>query len=83
MTIKHTIIKEVVTSYDSYKDKITIMEFDNTPSGKLERLAPLTPARYDALILIGITDGEIYIQIDDISHTVDLWSSEMPKTKPL
>ena len=68
-------IKEVVTSYDSYKDEVAIMEFDNTSSGKLKRFAPLTPARYDdAFILIGITDGEMDIQIDYISHTVGKYS---------
>jgi AraC-type DNA-binding domain-containing proteins len=75
MTIKHTNIKEVVTSYDNYKDEIAIIEFDNTPSGKLERLAPLTPARYDdTLIFVGITEGEMDIQIDYISYTVGKYS---------
>ena len=74
MPITHTNIKEVVTSYDNYKDEIVIMEFDNITSGKLKRLAPLTPARYDdALILVGITDGEMDIQIDYIT---DLFSNK-------
>ena len=75
MTIKHTNIKEVVTSYDNYKDEIAIMEFDNISSGKLKKLAPLTPTRYDdALILVGITDGEMDIQIDYISYTLRKYS---------
>jgi len=75
MPIIHTNIKEVVTSYDNYKDEIVIMEFDKKSSGKLKRLAPLTPARYDdALILVGITDGEMDIQIDYISYTVGKYS---------
>jgi len=47
-------IKEVVGSYDSYQ-------------GGAKR-APLHPTRIDALMLIGVTEGEIGIQIDYISY---------------
>ena len=74
MPITHTNIKEVVTSYESYNDEIAIMEFDNTSLYKLKKFTPLTPARYDALVLIGITEGEIDIQIDYTSYTVGKYS---------
>ena len=72
MAIKNTnikkAIKEVVTAYDSYKDELTIMEFDHTSLDELKKFAPLSPMRFDALLLIGIADGELDIQIDYISY---------------
>jgi len=64
-------IKEVVTSYDSYKDEVAIMEFDNTSLSDLRKFAPLIPTRFDALIIIGITEGELDIQIDYESHKAE------------
>jgi len=61
-------IKDVVTSYDTFRDEIIFMEFDRTSFGELRGFAPLTPTRFDSLVLIGITDGEIEIQIDYISY---------------
>ena len=61
-------IKEVVTSYDSYKDEVQIMEFDHNSMNDLKKLAPLNPTRFSAVLLIGVTEGEIEIQIDYISY---------------
>ena len=72
---KHTnirkAVKEVVTLYDSYKDEVAIMEFDHTSINDLRKFAPLNPTRFDALLLIGITDGELDIQIDYISYKAE------------
>ena len=57
-------IKEVVKSYDSFKDEIFIMEFDSTSLFKLKNYTPLNPTRFDSLIIIGITEGELEIHID-------------------
>jgi AraC-type DNA-binding domain-containing proteins len=64
-------IKEVVTSYDSYQDEVAIMEFDHTTINDLKKFAPLNPTRFDALLLIGITEGELDIQIDYISYKAE------------
>ena len=61
-------IREIVSSYDNYQDDIAIMEFDHTSLDELRKFAPLNPTRFDALILIGITEGEMEIQIDYISY---------------
>jgi AraC-like DNA-binding protein len=63
-------IKEVVTSYDNFQNNIVIMEFDHTSLNELKKFAPLIPTRFDVLLLIGITDGEMDIQIDYISYKV-------------
>ena len=72
MSIKHTSIKkalkEVVTSYDSYQDEVLLMEFDNKSMNDMRKLAPLSPTRFNALLLIGVTEGELEIQIDYISY---------------
>ena len=64
-------IKEVVTLYDSYQDEVAIMEFDHTSINDLKKFAPLNPTRFDALLLIGITEGELDIQIDYISYKAE------------
>jgi AraC-type DNA-binding domain-containing proteins len=75
MTFKRTnikkTIKDVVTSCNSYRDDIAIMEFDNTSLYKLKKNAPLPPARFDGLILIGISDGEIDIQVDYVLYKIN------------
>ena len=63
-------LKEIVTSYDTFRDEVILMEFDHTSLNELKGFAPLTPTRYNSLILIGITDGEIDIHIDYISYKV-------------
>ena len=72
MSIKSTntrnTIKEAVNSYDSFQNDIVIMEFDHTSINELKKFAPSNPTRFDALILIGITEGEMDIQIDYISY---------------
>ena len=75
MSIKNSnirkMIKEVVTSYDSFQDEVSIMEFDHVSIQELKKLAPLNPTRFDALILIGITEGVLEIQIDYISYKAE------------
>jgi len=61
-------LKEAVTSYDTFRDEVILMEFDHTSLNELKGFAPSTPTRYKSLILIGITDGEINIHIDYISY---------------
>jgi len=64
-------IKEVVTSYDSYQEEVDIMEFDHTSINDLKKFVPLNPTRFDALLLLGITEGELDIQIDYISYKAE------------
>ena len=61
-------IKEAVTTFDNFQDDISIMEFDHTSLYELRKFAPLSPTRYDVLILVGITGGNLDIQIDYISY---------------
>jgi AraC-like DNA-binding protein len=63
-------MEESVTSYDNYQDDVMVLEFDHTSVEDLKTLAPTNPSRFDAVILIGITDGEMDIQIDYVSYTV-------------
>ena len=64
-------LKEVVTTFDSFRDEVILMEFDYATLNELKGFAPLTPTRYDSLILIGIADGEIDFQIDYISYKAE------------
>ena len=72
MSIKTTdtkkAITEVVTSFDNFQNDLFIMEFDHTSMYELKKFAPLSPTRFDVLILVGITGGSLDIQIDYISY---------------
>ena len=61
-------LKEAVTSFDNFRDEVILLEFDHTSLNELKGFVPLTPTRYDSLILMGISDGEINIHIDYISY---------------
>lgn len=62
-------MKEVVASYDNYQDEVLILEFDHTSVADLKNFAPLNPTRFDSIIFIGVTEGELEIQIDYVSYT--------------
>lgn len=67
----HTVktMKETVASYDNYQDDVIILEFDHTSSlDDLRSFGSSNPIRYDAVILIAVTEGEFEIQIDYISY---------------
>ncbi|MDR2913842.1 MAG: helix-turn-helix domain-containing protein [Tannerella sp.] len=68
--IAHTLktIKEAVASYDNYQDEVMILEFDHTSLDDLKSFAPLNPSRFDSVILIGVSDGEMEIQVDYITY---------------
>ncbi len=68
--LAHTIktIKEVVASYDNYQDEVIILEFDHTSLDDLKSFAPLNPSRFDSVIFIGISEGEMEIQVDYVTH---------------
>lgn len=61
-------IKDVVSSYDSYHHDVIILEFDHTSLDDLKHFAPLNPTRFDAVILIGVLEGDMDIQVDYISY---------------
>ena len=68
LTNTRNTIKEVVTTYSSFREEVVIMEFDHTSLNELKKFAPLNPTRFDTLLLIGITSGEMDIQIDYVSY---------------
>ncbi|MDR1601404.1 MAG: helix-turn-helix domain-containing protein [Tannerella sp.] len=61
-------IKDTVTSYDNYQDNVIIIEFDRTSLYELKNFAPSIPSRFDAAILISISEGEMEIQIDYVTY---------------
>lgn len=70
----HTVktMKDTVASYDNYQDDVIILEFDHTTSlDDLRSFGPSNPTRFDAVILIAITEGEMDIQIDYISYKAE------------
>lgn len=62
-------MEEAVASYDNYQDDVLILEFDHTSIDDLKSFAPMNPSRFDSIIFIGITEGEMDIQIDYVSYT--------------
>ena len=63
-----TRLKEAATSYDNFQDEVMILEFDHTSLANLKSLAPLNPSRFESLLFIGITSGELEIQMDYVAH---------------
>ena len=63
-------LKETVISYDTYLDDVMLIDFDHTAFNKVKNYIPLNPSRYDSLIFIGLSSGEMEIQIDYVSHQV-------------
>jgi AraC-like DNA-binding protein len=61
-------IKEVVASYDNYLDEVMILEFDHTSLDDLKSFAPSNPSRFNSVILIGISEGEMEIQVDYVAY---------------
>jgi len=63
-------LKETVISYDVYKDDIMFLDFDYAAYDKVIHYIPINPTRFDSLIIIGISSGEMEIQIDYVSHHI-------------
>ena len=63
-------LKETVISYDSYGEDVILIDFDHTAFNKVRNYIPLNPFRYDSLIFIGLSSGEMEIQIDYASHGI-------------
>ena len=61
-------IKEIVTSYDNYQDEVLLLEFDHTSLNELKNYAPINPSRFNSLVFIGLSEGEIEVQIDYVTH---------------
>jgi AraC-like DNA-binding protein len=61
-------LKEAATSYDGYQDNVIILEFDVSSLNDLKNFVPSNPSRFEAVILIGISDGEMGMQIDYVSY---------------
>ncbi|MDR1380922.1 MAG: helix-turn-helix domain-containing protein [Tannerella sp.] len=69
LTNELALIKDAITSYDNYQDNVIIIEFDNTSSSfELKNFAASIPSRFDAMILISLSDGEMEIQIDYVTY---------------
>jgi AraC-like DNA-binding protein len=65
---KNKRIKEIVTSYDNFQDEVLLLEFDHTSLNDLKSYVPMTPSRFDSVIFIGLSEGELEIQVDYITH---------------
>jgi len=65
-----SMLKEAATSYDNFQNEVMILEFDHTSLDNLKCLLPLNPSRFDTLLFIGITTGELEIQMDYVTHQV-------------
>ena len=63
-------IKETVISYDTYRDDIMILDFDHTAFNTVKNFIPLNPSRFDSLLFIGISSGEMEIQVDYVAYQV-------------
>lgn len=61
-------LKEAVTSYDNYQDDVVILEFDPLSIKNLKNFAPSNPSRFEAVLLLGISEGEMEIQIDYVKY---------------
>ncbi|MDR2776151.1 MAG: helix-turn-helix domain-containing protein [Tannerella sp.] len=66
-----TSLREAASSFDNYQDDVVILEFDTSSLNELKNLVPSNPSRFEAAILIGISEGEMEIQIDYVTHKVD------------
>ncbi|MDR3309470.1 MAG: helix-turn-helix domain-containing protein [Tannerella sp.] len=64
-------LKDFVTSYDNYQNSLLLIEFDHTSLESLKTFTPLHPSRFEALILIGVTEGRMELQIDYKTYTAD------------
>jgi AraC-like DNA-binding protein len=64
-------LKEAVSSYDNYQDDVVILEFDASSLKEFKNFAPSNPSRFEAVILIGISEGELEIQIDYVTYKAD------------
>ena len=63
-------LKETVITYDTYMEDIMFLDFDHTAFDKVKNYIPLNPSRYDSLLFIGISSGEMELQIDYLAHQV-------------
>jgi AraC-like DNA-binding protein len=61
-------IKEAVASYDYYQDHLMFLEFDPLSIEKLKDFAPSDPSRFEAVLFLGITEGEMDLQIDSVKY---------------
>ena len=61
-------IKDIVTSYDNFQEEVIMLEFDDTSLDELKKYAPMHPLRFDSLIFIGLSEGEMEIQVDYVTH---------------
>jgi AraC-like DNA-binding protein len=65
-----TSLKEAATSFDNFQDEVILLEFDHSSLNNLKSLIPHNPSRFDTLLFIGITSGELEIQMDYTTHQV-------------
>ncbi|MDR0698991.1 MAG: helix-turn-helix domain-containing protein [Tannerella sp.] len=67
-------LKEAASSYDNYQNDVVILEFDASSLNELKNFVPSNPSRFEAVILIGISEGELEIQIDYVAYKADKYS---------
>ncbi|MDR0743463.1 MAG: AraC family transcriptional regulator, partial [Tannerella sp.] len=61
-------LKEAASSFDNYQDHVMIFEFDPSSSNRLKDFAPSNPSRFEAVLFLGISEGEMEIQIDYVKY---------------
>lgn len=64
-------LKEAAISYDNYQEEVIFLEFDSSSTRELKNFVPSSPSRFEAVILIGISEGELEIQIDYVTYKAD------------
>ncbi|MDR2472911.1 MAG: helix-turn-helix domain-containing protein [Tannerella sp.] len=51
-----------------YNNELLTLSFDSVAVDALRSIKPLAPARYNAFVLVGITQGSLQIQIDYVNY---------------
>ncbi len=61
-------LKDAVSSYDNHQDNVMILEFDPASIKNLKNYTPSNPSRFESVLFLGISEGEMEIQIDYIKY---------------
>jgi AraC-like DNA-binding protein len=63
-------LKEAAASYDNYRDHVMILEFDPSSVKNLKDFVPSSPSRFEAVLFLGVSEGDMDIQIDYVKYRV-------------
>ena len=64
-------IKDAFISYDLYQDDVMIIEFDKTLQSSMNSFTTISPTRFDYVIFIALSEGEMEVQIDYITYKAE------------